>query len=120
WIAIDDADPHLDRAEPAARDIAEQFLADLVGPGSAARGIGRHFVRAPAAEQPPHRDAERLAEDVPQRAIDAADRRARDAAPPEHREDAPLAQGIMGAAAVVERLPQPSDVARIFAHEERR
>src|SRR5438045_637456 len=64
-VAVDDADPHLDRAETAASDITEQFLADLVGSGPTARGIGRHSVRTPTAKQPPHRHAERFAEDVP-------------------------------------------------------
>src|SRR5437868_12354529 len=78
-VPVDDADPHLDRPEPAPRDIAEQFLADLVGSGPAARGIGRHLLRAPPTKQPPYRHAERLAEDIPERAIDTADRRDRDA-----------------------------------------
>src|SRR5437667_7935701 len=119
-VAVDNADPHLDRAEPAGRDIAQQLLADLVRSGPAARGIGRHLLRAPSAQEPPHRHAERLAENVPQGAVYAADRRDGDAAPPEHREDAALAQCVMRAAAVVERLPQPGDVARVLALEEGR
>src|SRR5204862_2468229 len=119
-VAIDNANPHLDRPKAATRDIAEEFVADLVRPGPAARGIGRHLLGAPPAQQPPDRDAERLAEDVPQRAIDAADRGHRNAAAPEHRKDATLAQRVMGSRTGVERLPQPGDVARVLTPEERR
>ena len=57
-VAVDDADPHLDRAEPALRDIAEQLLADCLGAGPAARGVDRQFFDTAAAEQPPHRHAQ--------------------------------------------------------------
>src|SRR5437588_857687 len=104
-VAVDDADPHLDRAKPAVGDVAEELLADRIGAGPAARGVGRQLLGAPAAEQPPHRLPERLAEDVPQRAVDAANRRDRDAAATEHREDAALAQRVVAARAAVEPFP---------------
>jgi len=53
-------------------------------------------------------------------AINAAQRRDRDAAPPQDRKDPPLAQRVMRSAATVERLPKPGDVARIFSHQQRR
>src|ERR1043166_3944713 len=119
-VAIDDADPLLARPDPAARDIAEEFVADLVRSGPAARRVGRHFLGAAPAQEPPYRYAEGLAENVPQRAIDAADRRYRDATTTEHREDAAFPQRVVGARAGVEHLPQPRDVARVFAFQQRR
>ena len=43
-----------------------------------------------------------------------------DAAPPQHRKDPPFPQRVMGAAPVVEGLPQPGDVAGVFADQQRR
>ena len=69
------------RLEAALGDIGFELIADLVGACPAARGIGRHRVRLAAAEQPPHRLAERFAKNVPQRDVDGADRGDRHAAP---------------------------------------
>ena len=74
---------------------------------------------AAAAEQPPHRLAQRLAEQVPQRDVDAGDGRQRDAAAAHGGKRPALAGHVVGAGAVVERLPQGGDVAGIAADEER-
>src|SRR5262249_16445181 len=106
-------------AKPAALDVAGQLVADLVGSGPAARGVGRHFRRATATQEPPYRYAKGLAENVPQRAIDPADRRDGDAAAAKNREDAAVVERVVAPGAAVELLPEPGDVARILTPEQR-
>ena len=79
--AVEHADAHLHRAEAALRDVAQQLFADACGVRPAARRVGRHALGAATAEQLPDRHAERLAEQVPQRDVDARQRRDRHAAP---------------------------------------
>ena len=59
-----------------------------------------------AAEQPPDRNSERLAEDVPQGDLDAADRR--------HADDAHPPEAVLG-----QHLLALLDVARVLPDEER-
>src|SRR5256885_3443322 len=78
-LAVHHADAHLDGSEPAGAHVAEQLLADagLVGPATG--GVRGHALGAAPAEQAPDGRAERLAEEVPERQVDAGDRRDREA-----------------------------------------
>ena len=118
--AVDHADPHLHRLEAAARHVVRQLAADAGRVRPAARGIGRHALGLAPAQQPPDRRAQRLAQQVPQRHVDAADRRHRDAAPAQDGEHMGVAQRVVIAHAVVEHFPQAVDVARVFANKNRR
>ena len=95
--AVAGADPHLDRLEIAAREEALQLRRDPIGRRPAAGRIRRHAFVPAAAEQAPHRHAERFAEDVPKRHVDAADRGYRQAAPAEHREGVAAREREVGA-----------------------
>ncbi|MCO5556219.1 hypothetical protein L7F22_009765 [Adiantum nelumboides] len=71
-----------DRGEPALDDGVDG-VAQLRGLPAGGVGVGAHPVPDRAAEQPVHRQPRGLAEDVPQREVDGADRGHRDrAAPP--------------------------------------
>src|SRR6185295_19647903 len=83
-------------------------------------GIRGNALAIPAAEQPPHGHTQRLAEQVPEGDVDAADRGERDAPPADGREGPPLARGVVRARAVVAELPDRGDVAWIAADQRRR
>src|SRR5262245_47231279 len=118
-LAVHHADAHLDRAKPALLHVAEELVADprLVGPASGR--VRGHARGAPAAEQTPDRRAQRLAEDVPERQVDAGDGGDREPAPSELRQHVTAVEGITLTRRVVQDLPQPADVARILTDEER-
>ena len=74
------------RDDAAALDdrVGRAAFVDGLHVAEAEMGVGAQMVAHLAAEQAPHRHAERLAENVPQRDLDAADRRhAFDAEAPE-------------------------------------
>ena len=115
--AVHGADPHLQRLEAAPGDVGFQLLADGVGGGPAAGGIGLHAVELAAAEQPPDRHAERLAENIPERDVDGADGGDAHAAPRQLRHGVAGARGAVVAHAVVEHLPDDADVGRVAADQ---
>ena len=119
-LAVHHADAHLDGAEPALRHVAEQLLADagLVGP--APRGVRGHALGAAPAEQAPDGRAERFAEEVPERDVDAGDRRDREAPPPELGQHVAAIEREALSRRVVHHVPQPAHVARVLPDEEGR
>ena len=118
-VAVARADPHLHRAEAAARDVAFQLRADGLGRRPAAGGVGRHGIPALATEQLPHRHIQGAAQDVPAGHVDGADGADPAAAAVQRREGLAACQRKVGAAAVIADLPQPAWVARVLADQRR-
>src|SRR6185503_13059372 len=112
------ADAQLHRAV-AALDVLEHLLADAPDLRPAAGGIGGDAIAVAAAQQLPYRHPERAAEDVPERDIHAGDGRQRDAAAADGGEGPAFAHGVVGPAAVVEKLPGAGDVQGIAADQQR-
>src|SRR6185503_6874480 len=79
--------------------------------------VGGDAVAILAAQQPPHGHAERLAGDVPEGDVDAADRRHRDAATSHGREETAFAGAVVGAGAAVEGVPDGGDIGRVTSDD---
>jgi hypothetical protein len=117
--AVHRAHAHLHRAE-AALDVGTDLRPDVFRGCPAAARIGRDRGPTRAADEREHRRIARLASQVPQRQVDARDRREVRAAPPEDRQRPPDAARMAGARTVVHALPEGADLARVLALEQRR
>ena len=115
-VAVHHPDAHLDRGE-ATFDISVQLGSDPSGVRPAAAGVQRHVGSARPAPQFDDRRAERLAEQIPQRHVDAAHRRDVEPASAEHRKRASPAERVVPARAVVHLLPELRDPTSVLADE---
>src|SRR5262249_55862187 len=97
-----------------------QLLANSAHRRPATRRVGRDAIAATTAEETPERLAERLAQEVPERDVHAAQGAHRDPAPPDRGERPALAERVMRARSAIEQLPDPGDVAGVAPHEARR
>jgi hypothetical protein len=111
--------PQLHRAV-ATLHVLGHLLADGADRGPPAARVGGDALAVLSSQEPPHRLTERAAEQVPARDVDAADRAEREPATAHGGKGPALAGRIVGAGAVVERLPDPGDVSRVAADQDRR
>ena len=115
--AIHRADPHLDRLEPTQRYIALQLRAHFGGTGPAARGIGGQPVGLAPSQQLPHRLAQMLAQNVPQRDIHRRNRCNAQPAPRQVGHHMAGTRRRPGADTVVQQFPDRGDVTGIAADQ---
>ena len=95
------------------------MVADRVGWRPPAGCIGRQPVRLAASQKLPDRLPERLAENVPQRDVDSADRRNGQSAPGERRHGVALSRRRLVPHAVIEHFPGAGDVAGVAPDQQR-
>src|SRR2546427_809301 len=90
---------------PVEIGAAEARPADAPLAGPAARGVRRHAFSAAPAEEPPDGRAERFTEQVPERDVDAGNRRDREPAPPELGQHVAAIERVALARRVVHHVP---------------
>ena len=115
-VAVHHPDAHLDGGE-ATLGIPVQLGSDSSGVRPAATRIQRHVGSARPTPQVDDGRAERLAEQIPQRHVDAADRRDVEPASSERWKRAPPAERVVPSGAVVHLLPELRDPTSVLADE---